>query len=57
MNVFRSFLAKLEAAGYVTVAKDFVNNRPRSEYRLTPAGSAALNEYVTTIRALLDVAR
>ena len=50
-------LAKLETEEYVAVTKTFVNNRPRSEYTITDAGRAALNRYVTTMRAVLDLAR
>ena len=33
---------KLEEADYVTCTKSFVGRRPKTEYRLTPAGRRAL---------------
>ena len=50
-------LAKLEAAGYIDVAKGYAAKRPRTEYRLTEAGRAALDGYVTRMRKLLDLAK
>lgn len=40
-----SHTAKLEAAGYVGIEKGFVGKIPRTIYRLTDDGSAALQEY------------
>jgi|EndMetStandDraft_4_1072995.scaffolds.fasta_scaffold689615_1 DNA-binding MarR family transcriptional regulator len=34
----------LESFGFITIEKSFVGRFPRTEYRLTPAGSAALRE-------------
>ncbi len=50
-------LAKLESAEYVTVAKTFAGNRPRSEYAITDGGRIALDRYVTTMRAVLSLAQ
>jgi len=50
-------LTKLEKARYVTVSKTFADNRPRTEYQLSPTGRTALEKYVTTMRTLLDLAR
>lgn len=50
-------LTKLEGAGYITVTKTFADNRPRTEYQLAPSGRTALERYVTTMRALLELAR
>ena len=51
-------MAKLSAAGYVDVQKMFVNNIPRTTYRLTDAGRAAFKAYrqglVDTLNALGD---
>ena len=46
-------LAKLEQAGYVSVNKRFIANKPNSLYRLTPAGRKALAEYVQSLKKLL----
>jgi DNA-binding PadR family transcriptional regulator len=40
-----SHLAKLESAGYINVEKTFVDKIPRTLYRLTPQGKAALGSY------------
>ncbi len=40
-----SHTAKLEAAGYVEVEKTFVGKIPRTVYRLTAAGTEALQRY------------
>lgn len=41
--------AKLEEAGYVEVSKGFAGRVPRTTYRLTPAGQAALDGYWKTM--------
>jgi DNA-binding HxlR family transcriptional regulator len=46
-------LSKLEAAGYISVAKGFVERKPRSDYRLTASGRAAYVAYLAALRALL----
>lgn len=40
-----SHTAKLEAAAYVQIEKAFVGKVPRTIYRLTDEGAAALQEY------------
>lgn len=40
-----SHTSKLEAAGYVEIEKTFVGKIPRTIYRLTEEGAAALHEY------------
>lgn len=47
-------LKKLIAADYVTVRKQQAARRPQSCYALTPAGHAALAEYVAALQGLLD---
>ncbi|NWG14310.1 MAG: transcriptional regulator [Acidobacteria bacterium] len=44
---------KLEEAGYVDCDKRFEDRKPRSTYRLTPAGRAALRGYVEKLSSLL----
>ncbi len=49
-------MGKLADAGYVEIDKRFVNNRPRTLYRLTDAGRQALRAYrrdMTTILSAL----
>ena len=48
---------KLEGAGYVSCAKSFEGRTPRTEFRLTPAGRAALNRYLDHMEALIQAAR
>lgn len=49
---------RLELAGYVECDKKFEGRKPKSTYRLSPAGRAALEEYLETLSGLLpDLAR
>ena len=53
-GVLGMHLQKLEEAGYIGAKKAFVGRRPRTTYRLTPAGERALTNYLETMRQLLD---
>jgi DNA-binding MarR family transcriptional regulator len=44
---------KLEEAGYVTCDKRFEDRKPRSTYRLSAAGRAALRAYIEKLSGLL----
>ena len=44
---------KLEEAGYVICEKKFEGRVPRTIYRLSPQGRAALENYVTHMEALI----
>jgi len=49
---------KLEEAGYVVCDKRFEDRKPRSTYRLSPAGRLALEEYLEKLSGLLpDLAK
>lgn len=48
---------KLEDAGYVACEKKFEGRLPRTEYRLTDKGRAALEEYLTHMEALIKATR
>jgi DNA-binding MarR family transcriptional regulator len=48
-------LRKLEQAGYVTVAKEFVDRKPVTRYTLARAGKAALREHLAAPQYLLDM--
>ena len=48
---------KLEDAGYVTCTKGFDGRRPRTEYRLSPAGRRELGRYVNHMEALIRLTR
>lgn len=48
---------KLEDAGYIAVEKKFEGRVPRTEYRLTSEGRAALNRYLTHMEALIRATR
>ncbi|GJG86276.1 hypothetical protein tb265_14570 [Gemmatimonadetes bacterium T265] len=48
---------KLEDAGYVTCTKGFDGRVPRTEYRLTDAGRAALERYLDHMEALIRATR
>jgi predicted ArsR family transcriptional regulator len=51
-----SHMTKLEAAGYVAVAKTFVGKRPRTTYKLTKTGRCAFEEYRTSVEGILNTA-
>jgi DNA-binding transcriptional ArsR family regulator len=44
---------KLEDAGYIDCTKGFDGRVPRTEYRLTAAGRAALQKYIAHMEALI----
>ena len=48
---------RLEDAGYVAVTKSFDGRVPRTEYRLTAAGRAALERYLATMESLIRTLR
>lgn len=48
---------KLEEAGYIECMKSFEGRLPRTEYRLTDAGRAALRRYVDHMESLLQALR
>ena len=48
---------KLEDAGYISCTKSFEGRKPRTEYRLTPAGRAALEQYLNHMEALIKTMR
>ena len=48
---------KLEEAKYVTCTKSFDRRRPKSVYRLTSAGRAALNRYLDHVEAVIKATR
>ena len=51
-----SHMTKLETAGYVAVAKEFIGKRPRTTYRLTEAGRDAFERYRESVEGLLHSA-
>ena len=48
---------RLEEAGYILCDKSFRGRTPRTEYRLTPAGRAALERYLGHMEALIRATR
>jgi DNA-binding PadR family transcriptional regulator len=44
---------RLETAGYVVCDKKFEGRKPKSTYRISPAGRAALEYYLETLANLL----
>jgi DNA-binding HxlR family transcriptional regulator len=48
---------KLEEAGYISCRKYFDGRVPRTEYRLTPEGRAALERYLDHMEALIRATR
>jgi DNA-binding MarR family transcriptional regulator len=50
-------LRKLEEAGYLRCEKSFADRRPRSTYRLTTSGRAALDRYLDHVEAVIKATR
>jgi len=48
---------RLEDAGYIRCAKSFEGRLPKTEYRLTAAGRAALERYLEHMEALIEATR
>ena len=48
---------KLEEAGYIACTKSFEGRTPRTEFKLTPAGRAALLRYLDHMEALIQATR
>ena len=49
-----SHLSKLEAAGYVSIQKEFVKKMPRTSLSLTDAGRKAFSDYRQQMKQVLD---
>lgn len=47
-------LRKLEDAGYIEIDKSFLNRKPLTRARLTPAGRAAFSAYLEAIAKLVS---
>ncbi len=47
-------LSKLEEAGYVEAEKSFRGKMPHTEYRLTPKGKSAFDQYRKSLSSVLD---
>lgn len=47
-------LHKLEEAGYVTITKTFVRNKPQTYVEATTAGRQAFSEHTTALREILE---
>ncbi len=47
-------LRKLEDAGYIAIDKSFLNRKPLTQARLTPAGRKAFEVYLDAIARLVD---
>lgn len=48
---------KLEDAGYIACTKSFADRRPRTVYRITAPGRAALNRYLDHVEAVIKATR
>jgi len=47
-------MSKLEAAGYITIIKEFVEKIPRTLLRITPEGRTALLTYIKHMQRVID---
>ncbi|HEY1732006.1 MAG TPA: transcriptional regulator [Terriglobales bacterium] len=48
---------KLEDAGYLRCTKSFVGRQPRTEFKLTPAGRRALENYLEQMESVIRSTR
>jgi DNA-binding HxlR family transcriptional regulator len=48
---------RLEEGGYIQCSKFFEGRIPRTEYRLTPTGRAALEEYLNQMEEVIRITR
>ena len=48
---------KLEEAAYIECSKSFDGRVPRTEYRLTPSGRRALEQYLDHMESLIQAVR
>jgi DNA-binding MarR family transcriptional regulator len=48
-------LSRLEEAGYIQIEKSFRGKVPHTEYRLTPQGAAAFEQYRQSLGAIFDI--
>ena len=53
-GVLGAHLLKLQESGYIRCSKSFVGRRPKSTYRLLPAGRSSLSRYLDSMRRLID---
>jgi DNA-binding HxlR family transcriptional regulator len=49
-----SHLRTLERDGYISVHKEFAGRRPRTTYELTPVGLKTFQEFIRTIRTVVE---
>lgn len=47
-------LHRLEEAGYITITKTFVRNKPQTYVEITEMGRQAFEEHSTALRAILE---
>ncbi|HEY6971407.1 MAG TPA: transcriptional regulator [Candidatus Angelobacter sp.] len=47
-------LQRLQDEGYISVKREFIGRRPRSTYRLLPAGRAAFARHLKNLKAVID---
>lgn len=52
-----SHMARLEEAGYVEIAKEFVGKKPRTVYRLTSSGRDAFEKHRARLEVVLSAGR
>ncbi len=50
-------LRALERAGFVSVQREFSDNRPKSSYALTKTGNAAFQSYLAVLEQIVHLGR
>ena len=56
-DALNEFARKLEDAGYIACSKYFDGRLPKTEYKLTPAGRRALENYLSHMETLIQQMR
>lgn len=41
--------------GYISMKKEFIDNKPRTTYSITPKGKLAFKEYISHLRTLIEL--
>jgi DNA-binding HxlR family transcriptional regulator len=51
-----SHMRTLEEASFITIKKQFIENRPQTSYNITDIGSSAFKQYVLELEKIISIA-
>lgn len=49
-----SHIEKLEEAGYLSIKKEFIQNKPHTSYRITEKGKKAFRKYLNLLEDIIN---